>query len=128
MASIGASIVFLGLILLTFAVSRIHKLLGFWENRAKSLERAKNGLSLNGESEDEVMPREIKSAVRQLRLLTDRIGEPFSLPKLLEFSEKTGMKRSHAMANAALDAGIIVPDGTGYFTWDQVAFDKKLAE
>lgn len=128
MASIGASIVFLGLVLLSFAVSQIHRLLELWENRAEYSARIRNGSSLNGENREKVLPREAMLAIKQLQLLTERLGVPFPLPKLVDLSEKTGMKHPYAMTHAALAAGIIVPDKKGYFTWDQSAFDKKISE
>ena len=37
MAVVGATTVFLGLIILSFAISQIHKILELWENRGKCL-------------------------------------------------------------------------------------------
>ncbi len=132
MALIGALIVFLGLVVLSFAVSRIHMLLAFWENRSAHVDRLKNGLGSNGAtgivSESDRMLPGRQSAVRQLKLIVDRIGEPFSLPKLLDLAEKAGMARARTVADDALGARIIIPDGSGNYIWQNCDSGEKAAE
>ena len=41
MAAVGATIVFSGLVVLSFVISQIHKLLKIWDDRGKLLERFK---------------------------------------------------------------------------------------
>jgi hypothetical protein len=41
MAAVGASIVFMGLVVLSFVISQIHKLLNLWDEREKFIERFK---------------------------------------------------------------------------------------
>jgi len=123
MASIGASIVFLGLILLSLAVWLFGKI-------ESSLDRFRKG-SASGSSNGAVpdspkLSREAQAAIRQLRLIVDRIGDPFPLPKLLELAGKAGMMRAQATAGDALDAQIIVPDGSGSYTWDMGVFQEKV--
>lgn len=130
MSLVGVLIVFAGLILLSFAVSQIHKLLQFWDNRDLFMKRLKRRWQQQDKNntglQDKVLPLEVKAAARQFKLLTERLGEPFSLPGLLEFSEKTGLKRPHPMINEMLGAGLIVPDGKGYFVWDHSGFERKV--
>ena len=122
MALVGASIVFVGLVLLSFAVSRLHKILGLWQRRqGQDPLPGSNGTgsdTLNQDSGTRPLPPEIIAGIQQLQLLSERIGSPFPLPKMFDLAQKAGMLHSHSVANHALSAGILVPDGKGYFAWE----------
>lgn len=130
MSFVGALIVFSGLVLLSFVVSQIHRLLQVWDNRKKYWNRLKK----IGQQQDktgtglqnDVLSQEAKTAARQLKLLIERIGEPFPLPRLIEFSENAGLKRPMPMINEMLGAGLIVPDGKGCFLLDLSGFERKV--
>jgi hypothetical protein len=129
MALIGALIVFTGLILLSLAVSQIHNVLQFWDKRGLSLRPKKSG-GQEGETGAEpskiALSPEAKIAAKQVKLLIERIGEPFTLPKLLELSQKAGLARSHGKVDELVDAGLIVPDGKGAFSWNQPVFETNV--
>ncbi len=125
MALVGALIVFTGLILLSLAVSQIHKVLQLWDKRGSSLRPKKSGGAGAGPPKITLSP-EAKIAAKQVKLLIERIGEPFSLPKLLELSQKAGLARSHGKVNELVDAGLIVPDGKGAFSWNQPVFETNV--
>jgi len=114
-AALGVSIVFTGLTLLSIAISQLHKLLDFWENRHALLKKLKKTSSSHLSSE--YKKSDINKIAADYRLLTERLGEPFSLPELLEFAEKTGLHKPHSTINELLLAGLISPDGKGYFYW-----------
>ncbi len=121
-ALLGICIVFSGLVILSFVISQLHKLLGVWDNRATILEalrsRRKSALS---SAQAELSPGPLSSTLAeaslQYRMLVERIGEPFALPKLLTQAEKSGLYRPHATINELLQAGIIIPNETGYYIW-----------
>lgn len=121
-ALLGISIVFSGLVILSFVISQLHKLLGVWDNRASILETLKSRRKA-APSPAETGTREVPNsgslteARLQYRMLVDRIGEPFALPKLLKQAENRGLYRPHATINDLLQAGNIVPDETGYYIW-----------
>lgn len=121
-ALLGISIVFCGLVILSFVISQLHKLLGVWENRASLFEAMKAHVKAatstkKAETGPVRLTGSLVEASVQYRMLVDRIGEPFALPKLLTLAEKSGLFRPHATINELLQAGIIVPDETGYYTW-----------
>ena len=119
MSVLGISIVFTGLLLLSFAVSQIHKALGFWDNccqRIKKLRQGKN--KQNAVTPDLTLPDDVKESARQFKLLIELTGEPFLLSKLLDFSEKCGLLHTHSSVNNLLKAKLIIPDGMGYFLWN----------
>ena len=120
-AALGISIVFTGLTLLSIAISQLHKLLEAWKNRREIFKRLKdaagNGKTSAPVSRSDLKRPDIEKALGDYRLLTERIGEPFSLPRLLEFALKMGLSRPHFMINKFLKAGIMAPDGQGLFRW-----------
>ena len=121
-ALLGASIVFSGLVLLSFVLSQLHKLLYLWENRSsigqRLKERWKNEAADAGpETTKPETSSDLMESRRQYQLLVERIGEPFALPRLLRLAERSGLHRPHATINKLLRAGVILPDENGYYTW-----------
>lgn len=118
-ALVGVSIVFSGLVILSIVISQLHKVLSLWENRAAILQAMKERKKAVSPAS---APQRIESpslaeAKRQYKMIVDRMGEPFALPKLLRSAEKSGLHRPHATLNDLLKAGIVHPDETGYYTW-----------
>jgi len=121
MALIGALIVFTGLVLLSLAVSQIHNILQLWDRRGGFLRSGAVGQKTSALSPEAIV------AAKQVKLLIERIGDPFPLPRLLALAKKTGLTRSHGRINELLDAGLIVPDGRGTFSWDQPVYETKVS-
>ncbi|RZB35072.1 MAG: hypothetical protein SRB1_00840 [Desulfobacteraceae bacterium Eth-SRB1] len=128
MAALGISIVFTGLVLLSIAVAQIHKILQIYDKRDTYIKRIKNIFrkknNLESNSSDLSLSEKVNGAVSQCRILIDKMGEPFSLPRLINLSEKYGMSHPYSTINDLINAGFIVPDGKGYFLWNQD--DKKI--
>jgi hypothetical protein len=123
-ALLGVCIVFSGLILLSFVLSQLHKLLSLWENRSSIGQQLKDRLKKEApfeETEDKKpeLSSDLLESKLHFQMLVERIGYPFALPKLLRLAEKSGLQRPHATINELLKAGIILPDKNGYFTWKQ---------
>jgi len=121
MAVAGIVIVFSALVVLSATIAQFHKVLNFLDDRAASFQNDK-GLQKASSAEsfaasDPLMMQNLAVSARQFRLVSDRIGEPFSLPKLLDLAELSGLPRPHSTINDLLKAGLIVPDGKGYFFW-----------
>ena len=118
---VGIFIVFSGLILLSLAISQLHKMLDFWDNREEYRKKFKQRLSKAPQPPEAMpvftLPQAVGETARQFKLLVNWLGEPFALPKLLELAQKSGLLRPHAAVNDLIHAGHIVPDGKGYFTW-----------
>ncbi len=117
-AAIGISIVFTGLTLLSIIISQLHKVLEYIEARGKS----HGGRASKDDSEIIiVIPKEVRQAARQYRMIVDRIGEPFALPRLLELASRHGLEKPHSTINSLIKKQVILPDGEGYFTWNEKA-------
>lgn len=122
-AIVGVTIVFSGLTLLAIVISQLHKVLDLWENRGKlrgTCEIPPPGADREGEIDLSRLPiaPDTEESARQVRMLADRIGEPFSLPRLLESAETCGLMRPHSTLNELIEAEIIIPDGKGYYLWN----------
>ncbi len=120
-SAIGITIVFTGLTTLSIIIAQLHKVLRMWDDRAEILKR----FSGKAEKPPEInvcdlpLPGDVKASVRQYRMLVERLGEPFALPKLLDVSIQCGLARPHSALNDLIQAKVIVPDGQGYYTWNQ---------
>ena len=118
MAAVGGSIVFSGLVILSFTISQLHKLLDLWDRRSTLFNKFKNEKESVQETPGIQVSKDIQETIRNFKLLTERIGEPFALPKLLDLSVKCGLDKPHSTINTLLTSKIIVPDGKGYFNWN----------
>ena len=125
MAVVGASIVFIGLVVLSFVISQVHKILKFWEQRDESLNRYKKQAQIEE-------PKTVKAPVsRQPRLpsakeltsiyrpLVEQLKQPFELIQLFEISNKMDLAHPHLSIKNLQEAGVLIPQGDGTFTWDK---------
>ena len=121
MAVAGVVIVFSALVVLSATIAQFHKVLNFLDDRAASFQNGKGLQKASGAesfaASDPLILQNLAVSTRQFRLISDRIGEPFPLPKLLDLAELSGLPRPHSTINDLLKAGLIVPDGKGYFFW-----------
>lgn len=119
-SGLGISIVFTGLVFLSFAVAQLKNILEFWEKRGEFRQKF---YELFQTKTDEKLTPDIKTSTNleeaefQMRLLTERLGEPFSLPKLVELSKHRGLSHPYSTINDLFQAKLIIPDGKGFFIW-----------
>lgn len=121
MAVAGVLIVFAGLVVLSTTIAQFHKLLTFWEDRGLHYQRLSNRRPQNDTKDalarDVKISPALRESARQLKLITKKIGEPFSLPKLLKLAILSGLPHPHSTINDLVTADLIVPDKKGYFFW-----------
>jgi hypothetical protein len=124
MALAGALIVFSGLVVLSFVISQIHKVLLFFEKKPvdfqNDLERPdieppedKLGLSLPKQ-----FPADIREIARLYKPLVEALGETFCLSELYEILRKNDFPHPHITLTALRESEILIPDGDGVFTWN----------
>ncbi len=123
-AFLGVCIVFSGLILLSFVLAQLHKILNLWENRSSIVQQLRERWKKEAapEESETLQPKfssDLMESKQHFRMLVERIGDPFALPKLLRLATKSGLHRPYATINELLQAGIILPDEDGYYTWKQ---------
>jgi hypothetical protein len=128
MALLGILIVFTGLSLLAFSISRLHRILAFFEKRKPSPLKEKTFLSGRRAQKAKALPEpfagtpDFRPAYLQYGLLRENLPLPLSLPRLLDLAEKRGVFRSHAVLADLLRAGVLETDGEGFYTWNDEAF------
>ena len=126
MAVVGATTVFVGLVVLSFVISQVHKILKFWEKRDEFLNRD------NKQAQIEEPKTPIKTPVSKqrhlpsvpelasiYRPLVEQLKQPFNLLQLFEISNKMDLPHPHLSIKYLQEAGILVPQGDGTFTWDK---------
>jgi Na+-transporting methylmalonyl-CoA/oxaloacetate decarboxylase gamma subunit len=124
-AVVGASIVFLGLVVLSFVISQVHKILKLWERRdevpkanekqapVEELKTKKAPVSLQHH-----LPT-VKELTSIYRPLVEQLKQPFELLQLFEISNKMDLPHPHLSLKYLQEAGVLVPQGDGTFTWDK---------
>jgi hypothetical protein len=126
MAAVGATIVFSGLVVLSFVISQIHKLLKLWDDREKLIERFKKktppAVAEKVEAPDyseRHLPSvdELSSAYNPL---VDQLEEPFKLSQLFEIAIKNDIPHPHLSIQRLQEADILVAQGDGTFTWNKL--------
>ena len=119
MAVVGASIVFAGLIVLSFVISQIHKLLDLWENRDNYFKKDKAAVAA------ETAPRLPAIKERQIpdaealtsiyRPLVEQLPQPFQLTQLYQLSQEMDLPHPHLSIKSLRDAGILISEEDGLF-------------
>lgn len=125
MAYTGAIIVFSGLVVLSFVVSQLNRILGWWENFISKFNR-NHPPEQTDEMQDEDtsviphrFPEDINEAARYYSHLIEDLDQPFQLTRLYEVSQQKGFPHPHITISNFRQARILVPAGDGLFTWNQ---------
>ncbi len=126
-AAVGIIIVFAGLVVLSFIISQLHKVLAFIENpkRFEFLSPKKS----TGKEDKYVLTSLLKNqkeSAKQFFLLVKTMEEHFSLPKLIRLAEVSNLEKPYININILLDSGIVEPDSKGYFLWNENRFKKLI--
>ena len=125
MAVVGASIVFLGLVVLSFVISQVHKILKLWEKRDE-VPKGKKEQDQVEQPKAKKIPASIQHhlpTVKELtsiyRPLVEQLKQPFELLQLFEISNKMDLPHPHLSIKYLQEGGVLVPQGDGTFTWDK---------
>jgi hypothetical protein len=123
MAVAGALIVFAGLVVLSTAISQIHKILLFLENKFTGF-RNNNKIQENEEAEErpklslpKIFPTELEKVASLYQPLIDEIGDTFYLSSLYKIAKENYFPHPHITFTAFRDAKILIPYGDGVFSW-----------
>ena len=123
MAAVGASIVFLGLVVLSFVISQMHKILRFWEERGTRSGRAKEQAPTAAAPEPEVpaykeqhLP-EVSELADTYGPLVEKMEESFDLTQVFVIAKENDLPHPHLSINRLREAGILVAQEDGTFTW-----------
>lgn len=119
---IGITIVFAGLTFLAMFLSQLYKVLALWDDRKNIMKGMRTRKSKQPAEEplvyDHHLPYTMRESARNLKMLTEFMGEPFSLPRLLELAETRGLTRPHSTVLDLYNKKHIVSDGKGRYIWN----------
>ena len=125
MAAVGATIVFVGLVVLSFVISQVHKILNFWEQRNAFFSQNKKQAPTEEPKTTKApvstphhLPT-VKELASIYRPLVEQLKQPFDLSQLFEISKKMDLPHPHLSIKSLQEAGILVSQGDGTFTWDK---------
>lgn len=135
-SAVGVTIVFSGLVMLSLVISQLYKILALWEDpsrfkamfKTKPSEKKAPAPAESTVAETIVFTQNQKEMARQFDLLAQSLDEHFSLPRLLHRSQLSGLDDPCSNLNSLLKVKIIVPDGSGFFTWDKDRFDSIISQ
>jgi hypothetical protein len=124
-AAAGASIVFSGLVVLSFVISQIHRLLQIWEDRQRVISRFKQQPAAVEPQEtvemkyaEQRLPS-VEKLVEAYKPLIEELEEPFKLSQVFEIANKNDMPHPHLSIQRLQEAGILAAQGDGTFTWNE---------
>lgn len=121
-ALVGASIVMTGLVILSLAISQIHKLIEFWENRSRKAAPAGPGATttVDGPTLDvpHRCPADITQTAALYQPLVDRLGPTFELRELYRQAAEFDLPHPHITIRCLREAGILASEGEGLFRWN----------
>ena len=123
MAAAGACIVMVGLAILSFVISQLHKFIALFEgkqkhNPAPSAESKTPAADLAAAEID--ILNDLPAAARLYRAFTGDLGDNFPLVTLYRIFEKENQPHPHITIMALRNAGYLVPVGEGQFCWKNV--------
>lgn len=131
MAFAGALIVFAGLVVLSTAISQLHKILMFWEKKHPEF-RNNHKAPENDEPENSPTPvvsKEFPTNLTEVALLYNplikEIGETFYLADLYLIAKKNNFPHPHITFTAFRESNILISHGDGVFTWNLQTENKE---
>ncbi|MCF8110022.1 MAG: OadG family protein [Desulfobacteraceae bacterium] len=129
MAVLGILTVFAALLVLAVIISQLHNAVTLWENKKLYLGKLRRLFS--PPEEPEPMPEvqyfdDLNESARQFKLLINNMGEPFSLPELIQKAETVGIAHAHSTISHLIVSNLIVPDKNGYYRLNHEAY-KRLS-
>jgi hypothetical protein len=126
MALAGALIVFSGLVVLSFVISQLHKVLMFFEKKSVAGQQNIEIPAVEPPEDTsptefllpEPFPTDINEIVQLYTPLVEALGESFCLSALYETLRKNDFPHPHITLTALRESKILIPDGDGVFTWN----------
>jgi len=125
MAAVGATIVFLGLVVLSFVISQIHKILNLWEDREKIIRRFKKrprSVTVHKAEEPVYKAQRLPSVdelIESYRPLVQKLEASFTLSQLFEIAINSDLPHPHLSIQRLQEANILLPQGDGTFSWNE---------
>ena len=122
-AFLGAAIVMTGLVILSMAISQIHKLVAIWERRQAG-STTESGLSTPTgmdipPSVGAQCPLDLNATLKLYRPLTESLGAPFQLKDLYQRAVEYDLPHPHITIRCLREDGHLLALGEGFFNWNE---------
>ena len=121
MALMGVSIVFSGLVLLSLAISQIHKVFTILDKRKAKKDEAAKETEKETKEDKRLpylnLPKDIAKASSLFVPLIKPKDKPFLLADLLKAAENEDFPHPHLTICYLRDANLLMPTGDGFFVW-----------
>lgn len=118
MALLGGTIVFSGLVVLCLAISQLHRFLEIIDRRHSAPAPAADEAAPATEMPDRC-PADINTVAGYYQPLIQKLPQPFDLSDLYELARERNFPHPHLTIRCFREAGILVSQGQGQFTWNQ---------
>jgi hypothetical protein len=128
MAVTGAVIVMIGLSVLSFIISQLHRIIGLADNLNDRRSKKLKTQSQAAVSESPPVPpplSDLSEAMDRLKPLTQEIGDPFDLTALYQFFIQNDDPHPHLTIRSLREQGFLIPAGEGLFSWKHQEDDPK---
>jgi hypothetical protein len=123
MAITGSVIVMLGLGILSFIISQLHRVIDLFDGRSnrKSKKKADKDQTITPESQPQLPPlSDLSETMKRFKPLTHEIGNPFELTALFQVFVQSDDPHPHLTIRSLREQGYLIPNGDGFFTWKHV--------
>ena len=120
MAVTGAVIVMIGLSVLSFIISQLHRIIDMVDGRndRKSKKLNARTLAVLPESQPSLHPLSgLNETLKRFQPLTQEIGDPFDLTALFQIFIQHDDPHPHLTIRSLREQGYLIPDAGGLFTW-----------
>jgi hypothetical protein len=121
MAGAGASIVLIGLAVLSFLISTIPRITSFWEKKTIPPGEPISETTKQARLVPEKLPEDIDDAAAIFATLTEELGQVFTLIDLHQKSKALGLPHPHLSISRFREAGRLVCQGEGRFSWNLIS-------
>jgi hypothetical protein len=129
MAALGVGIVFLSLIVLSIIISQLHNVLELWDSRKSLLQKSPQPDSVLETRppaklpHPSVCPEDILKVADLWAPLIRQLDDRFRLQDLYEKAAANNFPHPHLTINRLRQAGMLVLEDNGLFTWNANAKD-----
>ena len=120
MAVTGAVIVMIGLSVLSFIISQLHRIIDMVDGRKDRKSKKLNARNQAAVSESQPMLHplsDLSETMNRFKPLTQEIGDLFDLTVLFQIFTQHDDPHPHLTIRSLREQGYLVPDGGGLFTW-----------
>ncbi len=120
MAITGAVIVMIGLTILSFIISQLHRIIDIVDNRNNRKAKKKSARSQTAVSETKAVMTplsDLSETMNRFKPLTQKAGDTFDLAALFQIFIHHDDPHPHLTIRSLREQGFLIPAGEGLFSW-----------